>query len=491
MKHEYEKRARRAPGRRLRLTGIALAVATLSTVAMPAHADEISDLKAQIQALNKRLEQIEANQKAAAAAPAPAPVQVAPALTTDQQGVKYTQDNNGIKLYDDGNTTMHIYGIIEPTISHASHQAANGAGTTGYQVSWFSGNRLGFDADHALPGLGGELGMPDLKIISKLESEFELPTGNMDTANVFFNRDAWAGVYSDSLGKLTFGRQNTLTRDFTQDWGDPYGTAETTLKEGGYTNVNNFKQFIFYSGGATGTRYNSSIVWKKNWDDHWVFGAGYAFGSGGAGGSGDVGNGGSIPGDFANGTTQAASVAYNKLYVGPGYFDFNASYDRANVKDLVHKSELFGGNYVLGPFRLNAGFVHYTAQQGQIGVTPERADNSWTTSASYFVTRKTELDLGLQDMKGKNAGLNAAGRVINPFGNTSGVTTVVNGDKKSIYGSAIYHEDRQTDFYVAADYFKVNGNWVVGDAQGNGNSFGAGQPYKSETELAVGVRYKF
>jgi predicted porin len=133
----------------------------------------------------------------------------------------------------------------------------------------------------------------------------------MDTANVFFDRDAWAGLYSDELGKLTFGRQNTLTRDFTNNWGDPYGAAQTTLREGGYTNVNNFKQLIFYSGGPNSTRYNSAIEWKKKWGDHWITGLAYKFGSGGAGGSGDVYTGGSLPGGFTNGTSEPAAAEYN------------------------------------------------------------------------------------------------------------------------------------------------------------------------------------
>ena len=180
------------------------------------------------------------------------------------------------------------------------------------QVAWFSGNRLGFDADHAL-AIGEQIGLPGLKVISKLETEFELPTGDMDTSDVFFNRDAWMGFYSDDLGKITIGRQNTLTRDFTASWGDPYGGADVGLKEGGYSNVNNFKQFIFYSGGANGTRLNSAIEWKKKFGDHIVGGLGFAFGSQGAGGSGDVGNGGSTPGDFKKGQTQEASIAMNSL----------------------------------------------------------------------------------------------------------------------------------------------------------------------------------
>jgi hypothetical protein len=55
----------------------------------------------------------------------------------------------------------------------------------------------------------------------------------------------------------------------------------------------------------------------------------------------------------------------------------------------------------------------------------------------------------------------------------------------------MFHVDRQLDVYLAADHFKVDGDWVIGDAQGNGNHFGAGQAYNNETEMAVGARYKF
>jgi predicted porin len=467
---------------------------------VPAHADEVGDLKAEIaaqkqaaeaqrlrlDALERKLNAMQTQPAAQAGAPA-APLPVA--LTTDQQGVKLDPDSTAITLYSNANTSLRLYGLLEATISHTNHQTAPGGSATGFQTAWFSGNRLGFDAEHVL-GFGQNIGMPDLKVISKLETEFELPTGNSDTANVLFNRDAWLGFYSDTLGKITLGRQNTLTRDFTQNWGDPYGTAEVTLKEGGYSNVNNFKQLIFYSGSANGTRVNSGIEWKKKLDDHVVLGLGYSFGSGGAGGSGDVGNGGSTPGDFTKGTTQAASVAYNKLMVGPAVISLNASYDRANVADLIHQSELFGGNATFGGFRLNAGIIHYTAEQGPNNSAGKRTDNSWTTSVSYTLDRM-EYDLGYQVMKGSHAGFSGGGTTLNPFGNTSGVTMTADGKKSTVYGSIFYHADRQLDLYFAADYFTVGGNWLVGDAQGNGLHFGTGQPFKNETEVAVGARFKF
>ena len=485
------------------MKNLAMRASALAVLALcqPAFAGEIEDLKAEIaaqkateaaqkarlDALERRLDAISA---APAAPPAKAPVAVSKAMLTDQNGAKLPEAPSGVALYDNGNTSLHIYGLIEATGSHANHQSAGGASTTGFQVAWFSGNRLGFDADHAL-AIGDRIGLPGLKVISKLETEFELPTGDMDTSDVFFNRDAWMGFYSDDLGKITVGRQNTVTRDFTASWGDPYGGADVGLKEGGYSNVNNFKQFIFYSGSANGTRMNSSIAWKKKFGDHVVAGLGWAFGSQGAGGSGDVGNGGSTPGDFKKGQTQEASIALNALEVGPGLLSANLSYDRANVNDLTHQSTLVGANYRLGMFRVNGGFAHYTAEQGVDNGAGTRTDNSWTVSMSLLPTPENELALGFNEMKGRHAGFNGGGNILNPFGSTAGVTAVADGSKKVVYASWMYHVDRQLDVYLAGDHFKVDGGWVLGDAQGNGNRFGAGQAYSGETEVAVGARYRF
>jgi predicted porin len=466
--------------------------ASIPLAALPAHADELSELKAQMQMMAKRLSELEAKQSAAPqAAPAAMAAPVPAALQVDQNGTPLGAEAvAGVSLYNNATTSLRMYGIVEATISHASNQNANNATTFGFQTSYFSGNRLGFDLDHVL-GFGDQIGLPNLKVISKLETEFELPTGNSDTVGVLFNRDAWLGLYSEDLGKLTFGRQNTLTRDFTANWGDPFGSAEVSLKEGGYSNVNNFKQFIFYSGGATGTRVNSAIEWKKRYGQHVVAGLGYAFGSGGAGGSGDIGNGGTIPGDFTNGSTQAASIAYNGLDLGAGKLSANVSYDRAKVSDLIHQSELIGGNYVIGGFRFNAGYAHYTAQQGVNNSMGTRTDNSWTTSMSFTPGNKMEYMLGYQVMKGTHAGFGGSGNTLNPFGNTGKVTAVADGNKKTIYAAIFYHADKQTDFYIAADSFKAGGGWIVGDAQGNGNHYGLGKAFSGTFETAVGLRFKF
>ena len=537
------------PGKRTLHRSLVLLALATPLAPMAARADEVSDLKAQIKALTDRMLRLESAQpqpampaqpaaqpQPAAAPPAAAPVtqlaQMQPPppppaptppteaaagdpLLYDQNGNYIGVLKNPVMIYSDPKTRMTLYGIVEATLSHVNNQnSATGGGSTtetGFQVAWFSGNRLGFDVDHTLE-FGQEIGLPGLKVMSKLENEFELPSGGFDTNNTIFNRDAWLGFYSPDLGKLTFGRQNTLTRDFTQNWGDAYGTPDVTYREGGYSNVNNFKQLIFYSAAATGTRVNSGIEWKKRWGEHLLTGLGWAFGSQGNGGSADPGRGGSLPGNFRQGSNQAVSIAWNNQPLGPGKLNVNANYDQdtngpTGGPDLKHRSELFGGNYVLGPYRINAGWIHYTAEQGPNNSIGTRTDRSWTISGSARVA-KTVFSLGYQRMGGEHAGFGGAasatcnpaagifggcGSTLNPmFGNVAGVTVVSpTGSKSTLYGAVVYQPDRALDLYVAADRMSVNGTWVVGDAQGNGTLLGVGHPNNDEVELAVGARLKF
>lgn len=503
----------------------------ISLTAGPVLANDMDDLKAYVDSRMKEIEraqqdiakaQAELNAKADAVTKAEAEVKAekaamaqtspvvavpstAPALQTDQNGNMLGILSKPVMLYDDDKTAVHLYGLLEATISDATNQKAGSTGTKsaaaiGFQTAWFSGNRWGIDADHALD-FGDSVGLPGLKVISKLEGEYELPTGGNDTAGSIFNRDAWLGLYSDDLGKLTFGRQNTLTRDFTQTWGDAYGTADVTLKEGGYSNVNNFKQNIFYSGApggdSSGTRFDSGVVWKKKWGDHWMSGLGYEFSFKGNGGSSDPGAGGGIPGNNAKDSGQQVSIAYNHLALGGGALSVNANYNRANNDNLVHQAVLLGGDYKIGMFRLNAGVIRYLAEQGDHNSMKSRRDDSWTTSVVVTPIAKTDFALGYVDSFGHNAGFNndSSGNpttILNPFlSDTRSVTHTANGSKGTIFGSVMYHADSQTDFYVASDYMQVHGGWVIGDAQGNGGSFGAGQAHRDELEVATGVRFKF
>ncbi|MFC3107595.1 porin [Undibacterium arcticum] len=356
-------------------------------------------------------------------------------------------------IYKNSSDSVRLYGLIDLTGVHKNNADKAGNTVNDMPVAWFSGNRWGIEGEHALKDTDG------LKAIFKLESEYELPTGNMDSPGVLFNRDAWLGVESKSLGKLTFGRQNTLAREFSKIYGDPYGTAGVTLEEGGYSNNNNFKQLIFYSGSATGTRYDKGVVWKKEFGNI-VAGVGYQFGG--------------VPGDFSQGSTKSLGLAYNG-----GAANISGFYNTANVAGLTNRSYSIGGNYQIGLVRLNAGYIHYTADQPT--VIGQRKDNAYTVSAKFTPGNKFDYELGYQTMNADHAAVNGGGFVLNAYANASNATMSATGKRKTLYGSMFYHFDKRTELYLALDRLTTDGTYLASQANG----------FRSQNEYAMGMRFKF
>ena len=421
----------------------------------PVFADEIADLKAEIaaqkqaaEAQRQRLDALEQRlsgvqqQQAATATPVPA--------TGTPMGVSFKQ-GEGATLTAAG-ASVTLYGLFDVTLSHANHANAAGDGLTTARVAWFSGNRWGLTGKRPM----GESGV---NVIFRLESEFESQTGAQDTAGVLFNRDAWVGVQSDTIGKLTFGRQNAVARDISGIYGDPYGAATASTDEGGYTNNNNFKQLIFYAGSATGTRMDNGVVWKKAFDSGLVAALGYQFGG--------------IAGDFSNGTTETVALAYNG-----GTLNVAGYATSAKVAGLSDRSYSIGGNYTVGAVRLNAGAFRYNGEQGALG---DRKDTAYTVSAKFAPAGKMDYELGYQVMKADNAAVNGGGNVLNAFANASTAKATATGSRSTLYGSVFYHFDKITEVYIAADYLKLKDGYKVGVTNG----------FTSQTELALGLRTRF
>jgi predicted porin len=308
------------------------------------------------------------------------------------------------------------------------------------------------------------MGDSGLDVIVRLEAEYESQTGNDDTAGTTFNRDSWVGVQSKSLGKLTLGRQNAIARDpiASAIYGDPYGPAAPSTEEGGYSNNNNFKQLIFYAGSATGTRVNNGVVWKKEFDGGLYAGALYQFGG--------------VAGDFSKGSTETVSLAY-----AGGAFNLAGFVTAANVAGLSNKSYSFGGNYTFDIVRINAGYFHYTAEQGAAGVLGQRTDDAYTLSAKFSPAGHMSYEVGYQDMKADHAAVNGAGNVLNAFANASAAAATATGSRSTMYGSVMYHFDKITEVYFAADYLKLHDGYKVAVTNG----------FANQTEVAVGLRTRF
>lgn len=349
-------------------------------------------------------------------------------------------------------SSVNVYGLIDMTLRTVNNANANGERLVGFQTPWFSGSRIGFKGAEDL-GDG-------LKAIFRLEAEYVLRTGEMDTPGVLFNRDAWVGFESDGFGKLTLGRQNTVARDFAAIYGDPYGSAKLSTEEGGFSNTNNFKQLIYYAGSDSGTRLDNGIVWKKVFSNGLVAGAGYKLGE--------------VAGDTSKNTTKSAALGYNgSSFAVAGY------YTSGNVNNRTHQSYSLGGSYVLDSLRFNAGYFHYTADQGSLA---QRKDDAYTISAKFQPAGAMDYELGYQVIKANNAGYNAAGSsTLNPFADNSSVTKIGSGKKSTLYASAFYHFSKRTEVYVAADYAKLTDGYRAAAFNG----------FANQTELAVGIRTRF
>jgi predicted porin len=442
-------------------TVLCTAILAIFSISAPAFADQVSDLKAEIaaqkqaaeaqklrlDALEQKLNAVQTQQQAVVAA---SPAAAAPGALPE--GVSFER-GKGLS-YATPQGSVSLYGLIDLTYVHTDNADKQGNSVTAPRVAWFSGNRWGLTGRRAMGDSG-------LDTIFKLESEFESQTGDMDTPGVLFNRDAWVGLESDSLGKLTLGRQNAIARDPISSgiYGDPYGPAAPTLEEGGYTNNNNFKQLIFYAGSATGTRLDNGVVWKKQFANNVYAGAAYQFGG--------------VPGSFSQGSTETLTLAY-----AGGAYNLAGFATQANVDGRTNRSYSVGGNYTIGPVRLNAGAFHYTAEQGLLG---SRTDNAYTVSAKFSPKGKLDYQLGYQNMKADNAAVNLGGNVLNAFSSTSLSTATATGSRGTFYASTFYHFDKITEVYLATDYLKLR----------DGYKFAATHGFGSQWELGVGLRTRF
>ncbi|MDP9105379.1 MAG: porin [Candidatus Eremiobacteraeota bacterium] len=462
------------------------AAATASPTAAPqAAAGEIADIKAQMAALKARLDLVESQQeetaratfsnieetkKTAAAVKAPAP--------------------NSVRIGTAG-ISARLYGLIEATTIGVTHTTAAGAPAIGMNTPWFSGSRWGLDVSQRLytPVEGQPAPNNKLDFIAKLESEFELPSGNMDTAGVLFNRDAWVGIQSKAFGKLTVGRQNALPRDVAQIWGDAYGGSSNSLNEGGFTNTNNFKQLIFYASGGNSakgqgdTRYDQAIVWKKLTDGGFFASLAYNFGD--MNGPGGPNGSAPIPGaEFNKGSSVAGGLGFNGRYFhGSAFYTTNNVLEPKTIAatNIGHQAQSggIGGNYDWTKLRLNAGMMWYTGDQG---VNGRRYDQAWTLSTKIAPSKMFDYELGVQEFIAHNAAVNGSGYVLRPFRDGTVVTKPpINGTRFTLYGSLIAHPVPNLDLYFAADDLLTGGKYL--DGAGNG--------FRHVNEYATGARFKF
>lgn len=346
------------------------------------------------------------------------------------------------------------YILIDTTIISKSNATADGRTKVDIGTPWMSGSRW---------GLKGAIktNVEGLDVIYKLESEFVTADGSMDTPGVIFNRDAWVGFKSKAIGQITIGRQNTLARDFAVIYGDPFAHPEVNYDEGGWSNTNNFKQLIYFAASVDGTRVNKGITWKKVTDSGFAMGAAYNLTS------------------TETDTSTKNSTAEVALGYNAEIYHISSFYSQANNNGYTQKSTSIGGNIKPTSWlRVNAGYFHYTADQGALH--PERSDSAYTLSVSIHTNPKWTYYLGHQSMKANDAGLNSKGFMQNPFSNGAASTAFGTGTKDTTYAAIFRHLSKRMEAYLITDYMKLHDGYKLAGTNG----------HDSQTEFGLGLRIR-
>ncbi|WP_367277838.1 porin [Paraburkholderia sp.] len=353
-------------------------------------------------------------------------------------------------------SSVQLYGLIDlSAVAYTTNADAAGNHVIGMGHEgepWFSGSRWGLRGKEDIGG--------GSKIVFDLESEFVAANGASEDPGQIFDRDAWVGIENATIGQLSAGFRDTIAKDFSGLYGDPYTSMRFSPGEGAYTNSNNFKQLIFYSAGPTGTRNENGIQWRKLFSNGIYAAAGYQF---------------SNSTQFANGSGYQGALGWN---VGPA--SIGGFYNHTNNDGFTGQTYSVGGTYRFGMSRVNAGYFHYTGKQGAL---PERQDNAWTVSFRLAPHGPLDYELGYQQMHVKNAAYDSDGNIPNA---NSGLfdpaaTTVHNGYKETLYASTFYHLTKRTEVYLAADYMRLHGGYTVAGTFGHNNQF----------EVATGIRTRF
>lgn len=159
-------------------------------------------------------------------------------------------------------SSVTLYGRLDTTINYAEpgNNVNSGDGTWRMNGSApIGGSRWGLRGSEDLGG--------GLKANFVLESGFNSDTGAPGNSSKLFDRLAWVGLSSASLGDIRLGRQDTLTRQTNLGFADISGEGELTVVEslGGRPLFQNFGSRVdnsvgYYSPSFGGFRVNALVA---------------------------------------------------------------------------------------------------------------------------------------------------------------------------------------------------------------------------------------
>ncbi len=368
-------------------------------------------------------------------------------------------------------TSVTLYGVVDVPVEFVNH-LANAAPTinpvTGSITQKPGGNRLGL-ANNGLSGSRfGLRGTEDLggglKALFVLESGVSVDTGTLQQAGRLFGRQAFVGLQSDTLGKLTLGRQYTAMFDaFSNASPMRYATLyePVFLQLGTNAREDNVVKYTGVFGGLT------TIA-------HYSFGVGVP-----TLGVTPLSNGGNgeVPGHFRDNAAFGGALIYNA-----GNLGLSAAYDQwdaAVVAGSPGKAKKAGvsANYTFGRTKLVGGYRWGDIKDGN-GVSLLRDDYYWV-GVNYQATTALGLTLAYYYDNVKTLRVASTAPGTNPA-NPWQISFMTN-----------YAFSKRTDVYLTAAYAKNSGLNMDTSANGFGSAYYLSQGNTNQLGVAAGIRHIF
>ena len=294
---------------------------------------------------------------------------IAALLVTGVAGVHAQQQSN-----------IEIYGQIGAGLNYKNHQTAADGTVTDVSTNALNVSHLGF---RGREDLGGGLGA-----LFRLEATVAPDTGVVGKAATgqFFDRQSYVGLYGQSWGSLTLGRQFHAITDRT--------IRTTDVYQVGGANAHNTPLALYGVDRYQSNDNRSSNTVKYRYDQPTgvQFGASYSMGE--------------VAGSNAKGSSYSLDLAYegSGFGVGGGIVSFNAPASIATT-NVIPKNQLWslGGNMQLGPAKVylayyNSSIDSLTAGQGAQKNRIAVAGVAWQVSplvmakASYTNDKGTTLN---------------------------------------------------------------------------------------------------
>ena len=332
-------------------------------------------------------------------------------------------------------SNVTLYGVADAGLVYMSNVA--GSSRTSIDSGYLQSARFGFRGTEDL-GDG-------LSTIFTLESGINLENGANASATSFFNRQAFVGLSSSSLGSLTMGRQYTPIYDqlILLSGAPAFGVSGGAV-DGIPSAGSSASRFDNTLGG---TRLDSSIKYKS------VSMSGLSFGA--------MMVRGEVPGSSSAGQYLSAAVGYNAGAISSGMgYQVRKCTGVTGCTATQDDDKLFaiGGGYNFGPAKLAAVF---TSEKNAKNVKGNDAD-------VFHVMVQVPKDVWL---------LSAGYQQLND-------KTRLNQDVRQYNLSALYFLSKRTSIYGAFSHQKVD----------NGGKAGMALTTSSDSKqnvFALGLRHTF